>query len=160
MYVQSIKLVKHNAAKSVNRSILKKSRRIEFGVCIVHSSMVRTSGSMIEIREKEERRYARQHVAISRQSCWGVEGAGHKVHLYVEYRALSGVFQIIDSPTPSLTHSPGGEGVEGQYFVRRQTLDWPLSTELDYSRAGVDKLKQSGQCHAPPTLINWTENTY
>ncbi len=32
MYLQSIKPVKHNAAKSVNRSILKKSRHIGFGV--------------------------------------------------------------------------------------------------------------------------------
>ncbi len=32
--------VKHNAAKSVNRSILKKSRHKVFGVFIVHSSMV------------------------------------------------------------------------------------------------------------------------
>ncbi len=39
MYLQSIKPVKHNAAKSVNRSILKKSRHIGFGVCIVQSSM-------------------------------------------------------------------------------------------------------------------------
>jgi hypothetical protein len=39
MYLQSIKSVKHNAAMSVNRSILKKSRHIGFGVFIVHSSM-------------------------------------------------------------------------------------------------------------------------
>jgi hypothetical protein len=32
MYLQSIKSVKHNAAKSVNRSVLKKSRHIGFGV--------------------------------------------------------------------------------------------------------------------------------
>jgi hypothetical protein len=25
------------------------------------------------------------------------------------------------------THSPGGEGVGGKYFGRRQTLDWPLT---------------------------------
>jgi hypothetical protein len=40
MYLQSIKSVKHNAAMSVNRSILKKSRHIGFGVFIVHSSML------------------------------------------------------------------------------------------------------------------------
>ncbi len=40
IYLQSIKSVKHNAAKSVNCSILKKSRHIGFGVFIVHSSMV------------------------------------------------------------------------------------------------------------------------
>jgi hypothetical protein len=39
MYLQSIKSVKHNAAKSVIRSILKKSRHIGFGVFILHSSM-------------------------------------------------------------------------------------------------------------------------
>jgi hypothetical protein len=39
MYLQSIKYVKHNAAKSVNWSIFKKSRHIGFGVFIVHSSM-------------------------------------------------------------------------------------------------------------------------
>jgi hypothetical protein len=38
---------------------------------------------MIEIKEKGEGRRARQHVAISRQSCWEVEGAGHKV-LYLQ----------------------------------------------------------------------------
>jgi hypothetical protein len=37
--LQSIKSVKHNAAKSFNRSILKKSRHIGFGVFIVQSSM-------------------------------------------------------------------------------------------------------------------------
>ncbi len=36
MYLQSIKSVKHNAAKSDNRSILKKSRHLGFGV-LVHS---------------------------------------------------------------------------------------------------------------------------
>jgi hypothetical protein len=38
MYLQSIKSVKHNVEKSVNRSIVKKSRHIGFGVFIVHSS--------------------------------------------------------------------------------------------------------------------------
>ncbi len=42
MYLQSIKSVKRNAARSIiNRSILKKSRRIGFSVFIVHSSMVK-----------------------------------------------------------------------------------------------------------------------
>jgi hypothetical protein len=40
MYLQSIKSVKHNAAKSVNRFIIKISRHIGFGVFIVHSSMI------------------------------------------------------------------------------------------------------------------------
>ncbi len=45
MYLQSIKSVKHNPAKSVKkRSILKKSRHKGFGVFIVHSSMERTLG--------------------------------------------------------------------------------------------------------------------
>jgi hypothetical protein len=42
MHLQSIKSVKHNAAKSANRSILKKSRHIGFGVFGVHSSMAVT----------------------------------------------------------------------------------------------------------------------
>jgi hypothetical protein len=61
---------------------------------------------------------------------------------YVEYRAVSGVFQNIDPPLPLHTsecvqsnprtkgwgtHSPGGEGVGGQYFGRRHTLDWSLT---------------------------------
>jgi hypothetical protein len=40
MYLQTIKSVKHNAAKSVHRSILKKSQHFGFGVFIVHSSML------------------------------------------------------------------------------------------------------------------------
>jgi hypothetical protein len=62
-------------------------------------------------------------------------GCSHKVLTYVEYRAGFGVFQNIDSPPPSPpsecvrpphqrrggTHSPGGKGVGGQYFGRRQT---------------------------------------
>jgi hypothetical protein len=55
-----------------------------------------------------------------------------KVLTYVEYRAVSGVFQNIDPPPP---HRPaeGGHtrweerGVGGKYFGRRQTLDWPLT---------------------------------
>ncbi len=39
MNLQSIKSVNHNAAKSVNRSILKKNRHLGLGVFIVHSSM-------------------------------------------------------------------------------------------------------------------------
>jgi hypothetical protein len=58
----------------------------------------------------------------------------HKVLIYVEYRAVSGVFQNIDPPPPyqpasvyppplvrGRTHLLGGEGVGGQYFGRRQT---------------------------------------
>jgi hypothetical protein len=45
MHLQSVKSVKHNAANSVNRSILKKSGHIGFGVFIVHSSMVTTNGA-------------------------------------------------------------------------------------------------------------------
>jgi hypothetical protein len=39
MYLQSIKSVKHIAAKSVDRSILKKGRHLGFGVFLVNSSM-------------------------------------------------------------------------------------------------------------------------
>ncbi len=68
----------------------------------------------------------------------------HKVLTYVEYRAVSGVFQNIDAPPPlplasvsfpltiseggGGTHSPGGEGGGGSIiFGRRQTLDWHLT---------------------------------
>ncbi len=60
------------------------------------------------------------------------------------YICVCGVFQNIDPhpPLPLATvspprtkgggvggdkHSPGGEGVGGQHFGRRQTLDWPLT---------------------------------
>ncbi len=39
MYLQSKKYIKHNAAKSVNRSILKEKPIFRFGVFIVISSM-------------------------------------------------------------------------------------------------------------------------
>jgi hypothetical protein len=107
---------------------------------------------MIEIREKEEMRYARQHVAIyfSPDLLGSGGGWAQSILTYVEYRAVSGVFQNIDPPTPSPpsecvlplhqrqggTHSPGGEGEGGQYFARRQTLDWPLSTGRGYSSGG------------------------
>jgi hypothetical protein len=54
----------------------------------------------------------------------------HKVLTDIEYRAVSGVFQTIDPP--STLHPPGGEGVGGQYFGRRQTLDWPLTAQYLY----------------------------
>jgi hypothetical protein len=64
---------------------------------------------------------------------YNTEGERHKVLTCVEYRAVSGVFQNIDPRPPSLhsasvssprtkgggrggTHSPGGEGVGGQYL--------------------------------------------
>jgi hypothetical protein len=55
----------------------------------------------------------------------------HKVLTYVEYRAVSGVFQNIDPPPPLSLHPscvlpPHCQAVRGQYFGRRQTLDWPL----------------------------------
>jgi hypothetical protein len=46
MYLQSIQSVKHNPAKSVNRTILKKSRHIGFGVFIVNSSMCHTLNNL------------------------------------------------------------------------------------------------------------------
>ena len=74
-----------------------------------------------------------------------VEHCQHNLITYIEYRAVSGVFRTID-PTPPLhpasvssqrtkgggTHVPGGEGVGGQYFGRRQTLDWPLTVKSLY----------------------------
>jgi hypothetical protein len=70
------------------------------------------------------------------------EGCRHKVLTYIEYRAVSGVFRTIDPPPPlhpASVSSPrtkrGGwvhtrlavRGWGGQYFGRRQTLDWPLT---------------------------------
>jgi hypothetical protein len=95
---------------------------------------------MMEIREKGEGRYARQHEAISRQSFWGVERAAHEVLTYVEYRAVSG--ECVR------------EGVGGQYFGRRQTVHELASFYgaglLECGGGGVDKLIKSGQWHAPP----------
>ncbi len=58
MYLQSIKSVKHNATKSVNRSILKKSRHIGFGVFIVHSSMLHSLTTMLAVIGKGSACYA------------------------------------------------------------------------------------------------------
>ncbi len=53
----------------------------------------------------------------------------HKVLTYVEYRAVSCVFQNIDPPPPSPQRRgytlAGRRG--GQYFGRRQPQDWPLT---------------------------------
>jgi hypothetical protein len=54
MYLQSIKSVEHNAAKSVNMSILKKSRHLGFGVFIVHSSKVEGERVIGDDRESVE----------------------------------------------------------------------------------------------------------
>ncbi len=56
MDLQSIKSVKHNAAKSVSRSILKKSRHLEFGVFIVHSSMFSIINSLIIVGKKNKQK--------------------------------------------------------------------------------------------------------
>jgi hypothetical protein len=58
-------------------------------------------------------------------------GFTHKVFTYVEYRAVSDVFQNIDPPSPLLLASVSSprtvRGVGGQYFGRRQPEDWPLT---------------------------------
>jgi hypothetical protein len=74
------------------------------------------------------RRPVRYRIRTARHLCgfyWPL-GVTHKVLTYVEYRAVSGVFQNIDPPTPLSTqrvlpphqrpggtHSPGGEGGGG-----------------------------------------------
>ncbi len=75
-----------------------------------------------------------------------IKAVDHQVLTYTEYRAVSGVFQTPPPPNPNYcppTPSPTSEcvlsphqrrGVHtrravrggGQYFGRRQTLDWPL----------------------------------
>jgi hypothetical protein len=82
----------------------------------------------------------RQALPLSPEPAIKVQHLVHKVLTYVEYTAVSGDFQNIDPhPSPPServlpqhqrqggTHSPGGEGMGGQYFGRRQTLDWPLT---------------------------------
>jgi hypothetical protein len=71
-----------------------------------------------------------------------MESREQKVLTYVEYRAVPGVFQNIDPPTPlsiqrvcppPAPKAEGGHtrravgGVGSQYFARRQTLDLPLT---------------------------------
>jgi hypothetical protein len=68
----------------------------------------------------------------------------------VEYRAVSGVFQNIVPPPPPPsecvlpphqggggTYSPGDEGVGGQYFGRRQTLDGHLTVYSLYAFTSI-----------------------
>jgi hypothetical protein len=52
MYLQSIKSVKDNAAKSVSRSILKKSRHIGFVVFLVHLSMHKWHGGGVGLADQ------------------------------------------------------------------------------------------------------------
>jgi hypothetical protein len=72
----------------------------------------------------------RQAVFLGMKSTVGRLGLDHKVLTYVEFRAVSGVFQNIDPPPPlhpasvssprnncgGRTQSLGGEGVGGQYL--------------------------------------------
>ncbi len=80
----------------------------------------------------------RERTGIHRQQTWGNRlRTVHKVLTYVEYRAVPGVFQNIDTPPslhPASVSSPRtkgggytGEGMGGQYFGRRQTLGLPLT---------------------------------
>ncbi len=68
--------------------------------------------------------------------------------MYVEYRAVSVSTQrVCPPPAPKAggPHSPGGEGVVGQYFGRRKALDWPLTVQSLYgaSNSKVDSEKSS-----------------
>ncbi len=61
------------------------------------------------------------------------------LHIYSTEQCLASFELLTPHPSPPSecvpprtkggggTHSPGGEGVGGQYFGRRQTLDWPLT---------------------------------
>ncbi len=94
---------------------------------------------------------------IGKLHWWKFHIKVHQYHLHTwrEYRAVSGVFRTIDPPPPlplasvsfprtkgggggSQSHSPGGEGVEGQYLGRRQTLDWPLTIYSLYEQYAQD----------------------
>jgi hypothetical protein len=75
--------------------------------------------------------------------------------------------KILTSPTPSRvstrtkgeggTHSPGGEGVGGQYFGRRQTLDWPLTV---YSLYGLMPLARMGHGQILENQLNFTSDMF
>ncbi len=83
--------------------------------------------------------YICMHIAQLMETSEKIPLDNHKILTYIEYRAVSGVFRTIDPPPLSTprecvlpphqrycTHSPGSEGVGGQYFGNCQTLDWPL----------------------------------
>ncbi len=101
----------------------------------------------------------------------------HKVLKYVEYRAVSGVFQNIDPhpPLPWRVCTPpapkvGGTqytlhtrraGGGGQYFGRRQTSDWPLTVLYNLSTgSSISKerpglfLRQRIWLHTPFAIAN------
>jgi hypothetical protein len=88
---------------------------------------------------------------------------------------MSLVFQNIDPPPPSLpgecappkkkagitggTHSPGGEGVRGQYFGRQETLDCPLTVIISLRWNPLPKLtitSPSTPIHVPWAMGNPT----
>ncbi len=83
MYLQSIKSVKHNAAKSVNRASLKKSRHIGFGVFIVHSSMARGKGGVGRGKWEGE---ALWEFFPSIQANWGQETNSQRWRRVIQYR--------------------------------------------------------------------------
>jgi hypothetical protein len=72
-------------------------------------------------------------------------GRGHIVLTYIEYRAVSEVFQNIAPHPPSPTSecvlppAPKARGVgEGQYFGSRQPKDWPLAI-ISLRARGIEK---------------------
>jgi hypothetical protein len=64
MYLQSIKSVKHNAAKSVNRPILKEGQHIGFVVFINHSSMLALLLSCTSLSHKLCAQYCRSGIVM------------------------------------------------------------------------------------------------
>jgi len=64
MYLQSIKSVKHNAAKSVNRPILKESQHIGFVVFIIYSSMLALLLSCTSLSHKLCAQYCRSGIVM------------------------------------------------------------------------------------------------
>ncbi len=93
MFLQSIKSVKHNAAKSVNRSILKKSQQLGFGVIIVHSSMIKTDreshkASLILI-VKERPLPWQQHFYTRKNTPPTTDGNHTGVHSYTKFSLVT-----------------------------------------------------------------------
>jgi hypothetical protein len=64
MFLQSIKSVKHKAAKSVNRPILKESQHIGFVVFIIHSSMLALLLNCTSLSHKLCAQYCRSGIVM------------------------------------------------------------------------------------------------
>ncbi len=107
------------------------------------------SALMDQMAAKQQARYLSTSVVVVLPK--------HKVHTYVEYRAVSGVFHNIDPPPPSPpsvcvlpphqrrggTHSPGGEGGGGSIFWKTHDIHCKKELAIFPSPAGMSLTKLS-----------------